>query len=189
MQFLTELWLPILLSAVFVFIVSSIIHMALQVHKGDFKKMPNEDAVLAALRSHGVGPGAYMFPCAGSMKEMGTPEMMEKIKTGPVGWLIITPGGFELGKSLALWFAYSLLVGLLVAYVGWHALGAGARYLEVFQITGTAAILGYAIGYIQDSIWKGAAWSTTGKFMVDGIVYGLVTAGTFAWLWPAGAAA
>ena len=87
MDFLTELWLAILLSAVFVFIVSSVIHMALPVHKNDVRKMNNEDAILEAMRSNSVGPGAYMFPCAESMKAMGTPEMQEKLKKGPVGWL------------------------------------------------------------------------------------------------------
>ncbi|HEX7420299.1 MAG TPA: hypothetical protein VF505_10460 [Thermoanaerobaculia bacterium] len=36
MTALTALWLPILLSALFVFIVSSIIHMAPLWHKNDF---------------------------------------------------------------------------------------------------------------------------------------------------------
>ncbi|MEE9129274.1 MAG: hypothetical protein V3T84_04600 [Phycisphaerales bacterium] len=186
MAFLTELWLPILLSAVFVFIVSSVIHMALPIHKGDYKKMKNEVAVLEAMRANGIEPGAYMFPCAGSMKEMGSPEMVEKLKKGPVGWLtVVPPGGFNIGKSLVWWFVYSLIVGVLVAYVGWHGLGAGAGYLDVFQITGAAAVLGYAVGYFHESIWKGASWGTTAKFIFDGVAYSLVTAGTFGWLWPA----
>lgn len=185
MTFLTELWLPILLAAVFVFIVSSVIHMALPIHKGDHKKLKNEDAVLEAMRANAVEPGAYMFPCAGSMKEMGAPEMIEKLKRGPVGWLtVVAPGGFSIGKSLVWWFVFCLIVGVLVAYVGWHALGAGANYRAVFRVTGTAAILGYAVGHFHDSIWKGARWGTTGKFILDGIIYGLVTAGTFGWLWP-----
>ncbi len=188
MAFLTELWLAILLSAVFVFIVSSVIHMVIPFHKGDYKKMKNEDAVLESMRANGVEPGQYMFPCAGSMKAMGTPEMKAKLEKGPVGWLtVLPPGGMNMGKSLAGWFVYSLLVGVLVAYVGWHALGAGAAYLAVFQITGAAAVLGYAIGVFNDSIWKGAPWSTTGKYIIDGVIYALVTAGTFGWLWPSAA--
>ena len=65
-----------------------------------------------------------------------------------------------------------------------HTLEGGARYLDVFRVTGVAAILAYAVGHMHDSIWKGAPWSTTGKFIVDGVLYGLVTAGTFGWLWP-----
>jgi uncharacterized membrane protein YraQ (UPF0718 family) len=184
MEFLAQLWLPILLSAVFVFIVSSVIHMATPMHKGDYKKMQNEDAVLEALRTNGVAPGMYMFPCACSMKEMNSPEMVEKRKRGPVGWLCIQPGGFNMGRSLALWFVFCLIVGVFTGYVAWHALGPGVPYLRVFRIAGTAAILGYAVGYFQDSVWKGAKWSTTAKFIFDGVIYGLVTAGTFGWLWP-----
>lgn len=185
MEFLTELWLPILLSAAFVFIVSSIIHMALPIHKGDCKKLANEDAVLEAMRSAGVGPGAYMFPCASSMKDMGSPEMVEKYKRGPVGWMtVMPPGGFNMGRSLVWWFIQSLIISLLAAYIGWHSLGAGAPYLTVFRITGAAAILGYSIGHMHDSIWKGGSWGTTLKFMFDGVIYGLVTAGAFGWLWP-----
>ncbi len=185
MAFLTELWLAIVAAAVFVFVVSSVIHMALPIHKGDYKKMSNEDAVLEAMRANGVAPGCYMFPCAGSMKEMGTPEMVEKLKKGPVGWLTVAPpGGFNIGKSLVWWFVYCLLIGVLVAYVGWHTLGPGAGYLTVFRITGAVAVLGYAVGYFHDPIWKGGSWATAGKFIFDGVVYALVTAGTFGWLWP-----
>jgi hypothetical protein len=185
MQFLSELWLPILLSAVFVFIVSSIIHMVLPIHKADCRKLPSEDAVMAALRSAGVGPGMYMFPRAASMKDMSSPEMVEKLKRGPVGVLtMMPPGSCNMTSSLALWFLHSLLISLLTAYAAWHALGAGAPYLEVFRITGVAAILGHAAGAFCDSIWKGVPWSITTKFIVDGVVYGLVTAGTFGWLWP-----
>ncbi len=185
MTFLTALWLPILVSAVFVFIVSSIIHMATPMHKGDMRKVKNEDAILEALRSQGLEPGEYMFPCPGSMKEMGSPEMMEKFKRGPVGRLIIMPaGGCNIGQSLMQWFLHTLLIGMLVAYVSWHALGAGAHYLSVFRVAGTAALLGYAAGYVVDSIWKGVSWGTSARFIFDGVVYALVTAGTFGWLWP-----
>jgi hypothetical protein len=189
MAFLTELWLPILLSAVFVFIASSVLHMVLPIHKNDCKQMANEDAVLEALRSGGVQTGNYTFPWAASMKEMGSPEMMAKVKSGPCGFLtVLPPGGWNLGTSLISWFVFSLVIGTLVAYLSWHALGAGAAYLDVFRITGMAAILVYAVGHCHDSIWKGVNWGTTGKFAFDGVVYGLVTAGTFGWLWPGAAA-
>ena len=46
------------------------------------------------------------------------------------------------------------------------------------------AFLGYAVPPIVDSIWKSQRWSVTGKFIFDGVLYALVTAGSFAWLWP-----
>lgn len=185
MTFIAELWLPIVVSAVLVFIASSVIHMATPMHKGDYKKLKNEEAVLELMRAAGIEPGAYIFPCAGSMKEMSSPEMIEKQKRGPVGWLtIVPPGGINVGKSLLCWFVYTLVVGTLVAYLGWHALGAGASYGSVFRITGTAAFLAHALDHVTESIWKGLSWGTNGRFFVDGVIYALVTAGTFGWLWP-----
>jgi hypothetical protein len=37
---------------------------------------------------------------------------------------------------------------------------------------------------VHDSIWKGQRWGISVKFVVDGLVYGPVTAGIFGWLWP-----
>lgn len=186
MQFLSDLWLPIAVSAALVFVVSSVIHMALHWHKGDYRKVSDEDRVLDAMRSAGVEPGLYMLPCPGSMKDMGTPEMVEKYKRGPVAFLsVMPPGPPTMGKSLVLWFIYSLLVGLFAAYVAWHALGRGADYLAAFRITGAVAFVGYSASYFVDTIWKGSPWNVTAKFMVDGLAYALVTAGTFGWLWPA----
>ncbi len=176
-------------AAVLVFIARSVIHLATGMHKSDFKNLRNEDALLEAMRAQGIEPGAYRFPFACSMKEMGSPEMLEKLKRGPVGLLtILPPGGINMGRSLLGWFLYTLVVGMFVAYLGWHALGAGAPYLSVFRITGAAAVLAYALGgHITESIWKGLSWGTAAKFVVDGIIYGLVTAGTFGWLWPGAA--
>lgn len=185
MEFLADLWLPILLSAVFVFLVSAITHMVLPIHRSDYTGMPGEDKVLAAMREQGVGRGQYMFPHCGSFKEMGSDEMMEKFKTGPVGHMtVLDPGPPAMGKSLMQWFLFCVLISIFVAYIGSHAVPTGADYLAVFRMTGTVAVLGYALGVMNDSIWKGQRWGVTMKFVVDGIVYGLVTAGTFAWMWP-----
>lgn len=189
MTFLVELWLPVVVSAVAVFVLSSIIHMALPLHRGDYGRLPNEERVLEALRSLGVGPGMYMFPRPGSMKEMDSPEMKEKLARGPVGWMTVLPaGGFRIGQSLIGWFAYLLLVSVLCAYLGWHALGAGAARGEVFRIVGTAAVLGYAVGHLHDSIWQGARWSVTARFVFDGVLYALLSAAVFMALWPASGA-
>ncbi len=187
MSFVADLWLPILLSAVFIFVISSIIHMVLPIHKNDFQKMANEDHVLASLREHGVQPGDYMFPGCNSMKEMSSPEMKEKFERGPVGYLTVMDGPFNMGPSLVYWFIYTLVVSFFVAYVASSGLPAGANYLAVFRLTGTVAVLAYATAPIPNSIWKGVPWSTTLKHVFDGLIYGLATAGTFGWLWPSGA--
>lgn len=185
MQFLADLWLPIVLSSVIVFFVSSLLHMVLPLHRGDFKKMPNEDKVLAALREHGVVPGQYMFPCPSSMKEMATPEMKARYERGPVGTMIVKPNGVPtIGRSLLQWFVYTLVVGVLIAYLASFTLAHGLAYGAVFRFVSTAAFLAYSIYAVQESIWKGLSWCVTFKFVFDGFVYALVTAGTFAAFWP-----
>ena len=185
MEFLAELWLPIILAAVLVFVASSILHMLLPIHKGDYRKLADEEQVLETMRTTGVTPGLYMFPCPASMKDVYTPEMIEKFKRGPVGFLTVVPSGEQrMGKSLVQWLLYSLLVSIFVAYLTWHAVGPGAEYLSVFRIAGTIAVLAYAVAVVPDSIWKGTPWKVMLKFVFDGVVYGLVTAGTFGWLWP-----
>ncbi|MGK2857649.1 MAG: hypothetical protein ACSLFQ_10630 [Thermoanaerobaculia bacterium] len=182
---LTALWLPILLSGVAVFIVSSIVHMVLPIHKNDYAKLPEEDRLLDAMRSAGVGQGAYMFPHCASPKDMGAPEMMEKIARGPVGIMNVMPkGGMGMGKNLTLWFLYSLLVSFVSAYLASRFLASGTHYLAVFRHVGTTAFLAYGVGQMSDSIWKAQPWSSTIKNVFDGLAYALVTAGVFGWLWP-----
>jgi len=182
---LSALWLPILLSAVFVFVVSSLVHMVLKWHNNDWGAAPNEKDVMAAMRSAGVSPGQYFFPHCADFKDMCTPEMEEKYKAGPVGFMTVLPNGTPgMGKSLTQWFLFSLLISVFVAYIGTLALDPGEDYAKVFQVIGTAGILGYAVSCITDSIWKGVSWMATLKFVLDGVMYGLTTAGTFAWLWP-----
>ncbi|MCI0651739.1 MAG: hypothetical protein L0Z55_07635 [Planctomycetes bacterium] len=186
---LVDLWIPIIAAAVAVFVVSSIIHMVLPIHRGDFKKLPGEAAVLEAMRTQGVQPGSYMFPCAGSMKEMCTPEMTAKMNQGPVGNMTVLPSGpFSMGKSLLQWFVYSVVIGVFVAYIAGLGLARGADFMAVFRFTGAAAVLGYALSNVCDSIWKGVSWGITAKFIFDGVLYGLATGAVFGWLWPAAAA-
>ena len=182
---LTALWLPIVVSAVVVFVASSVIHMVLTYHNKDYAKLPDEDTLLEAMRKAGISPGAYMFPAPDSRKEMGSPEMMEKYKRGPVGLLqVLPPGPPMMPKHLIQWFVLCLLVALFAGYVGSHCLAEGAEYLAVFQVVGTAAVLGFCFGDLSDSIWKGQLWSTTLKNVFDGLIYALLTAGVFGWLWP-----
>lgn len=180
-----SLWLPVLLSAVFVFIASSIIHMLLPYHKSDTKKVPNEDGVMDALRPFNLAPGDYMLPRCNSSKEMSSAEFTEKLKKGPVISMTVFPSGpFSMTGSLILWFLYCILVGILAAYISGRALSPGAEYLAVFRFAGCTAFIGYALALIHDSIWYKRAWSTTFKFLFDGFIYGLLTGGTFGWLWP-----
>lgn len=185
MTTLVALWLPILLSAVFVFLASSVFHMVLPIHKNDYGGLPGEDRVLDALRGT-VPPGQYRFPYATSMKDFGSPEMQAKLARGPVGTMVLV-ANMNMGKALGQWFAYCLVIGVFVAYLTGLALPPGADTTRVFRIAATVGVLAHAFSNVHDSIWKGVTWGTTLRFAFDGLVYALVTGATFAWLWPAAA--
>ena len=182
---LSSLWLPILLSGVFVFIASSLLHMVFKIHNKDYSAMDGEDSIREAMRGQNISPGLYVFPHCSSMKEMGTPEHLEKLNRGPNGFLTVVENGPpRMGKLLALWFGFSLLISLFVAYLTSLTLDASAASREVFRIAATIGVLGYSVSVISDSIWKSVPWPVTLKFIFDGVVYSLVTAATFAWMWP-----
>ena len=176
---LSALWLPIVLSAVIVFVASSIMHMLLPYHRSDYKALPDEDRILPTLRAAGLKRGLYIFPFT-THKDMKSPAVIEKYNQGPVGMLTVFPSGPPvMPKFLGQWFAYCLIIGFFVAYLTAHAVAPGTYYLAVFRIVGTAAFLAYGLGNISNSIWKGQTWSMTIKEMIDGLVYALLTAGTF----------
>ncbi len=182
---LSSLWLPILVSSVIVFVASSIIHMASPWHKSDYPKVPNEDKVMDTLRPLAIPPGDYMIPRPSSRQDMQSPEFAEKLKKGPVMIVTVLPNGPRgMGKYLVQWFLYSIVVGFLAAYVAGRALPLGAEYLRVFRFVGATAFIAYSVALWQMSIWYHRSWLTTFKGTVDGLIYGLLTAGTFGWLWP-----
>ena len=181
---LTALWLPILLSAVIVFVASSIMHMLLPYHRSDYQQLPEEDKLLAALRAAGLKPGLYHFPFC-THKDMKSPASMEKYKQGPVGLLTVVPNGPPaMPKYLGMWFAYCLIIGFFVAYLTGRTVAPREQYLVVFRVAGTAAFLAYGLGNLSNGIWKGQPWGVTMKEVIDGLIFGSLTAGTFGWLWP-----
>jgi len=185
MTSLFALWLPVLVSAVLVFVASSVIHMASPWHKSDYPKMPNEEQVMTALRSLSIPPGDYFFPRPGSRDEMRSPAFAEKFRQGPVAMMTVMPNeSMSMGRNLALWFAYCVVTNFFAAYVASRALAPGAEYLDVFRFVGATAFIGYSLALWQMSIWYRRAWTITIKTTVDGFVYALLTAGTFGWLWP-----
>jgi hypothetical protein len=184
---LFSLWLPILLSAMGVFVVSSFIHMALSYHQSDWKKLPAEEEIADSLRKHALPPGNYIIPHGEGMKAMSDPEFLARMERGPVAFLMVDANGPpNMAKPLTLWFLFSLLVSFFAAYLASRALEPGTDYMAVFRFTGTVAFGAYALGELQASIWGRRSWSTTFKNMIDGFVYAVVTAGFFGWLWPAG---
>ncbi len=182
---LSALWLPILLSAVLVFVVSSIVHMVLPWHKSDYPALPDEERFRAAVGPLGIPPGDYMVPRAGTNGEMNTPEFKEKLDQGPVMLVsVMRNGQWTMGRNLGLWFGYLLVVSLFAAYVAAVTLPRGEDYMRVFRVVGTVAFVGYAMALWQMWIWWARGIGLTLKSTFDGLLYALLTAGVFGWLWP-----
>ena len=181
------LWLPILVGAVLVFVVSSFIHMALSYHNSDYQGLPDEQGVRSALGPMNIPPGDYMMPWAIDNKERGSEEFTNRAKEGPIlSMTVFPPEAFtNMTASLVQWFVYCLATGALAAYVTGIAYGPGAEYMQVFRMSSTVAFAAYGWALLQSSIWFKKNWAATGKSLFDALIYGCVTAGALAWLWPA----
>ena len=180
-----SLWLPIVLSAVAVFLVSFILHMLLRYHHNDWSRLPAEDEIRDALHRHNIPPGNYMTPWGGGPEAMKDPVWLAKYERGPVATLTFMRSGKpSMTDELIQWFAYSVVVSIFAAYIAGRALSPGADYLDVFRFAGATAFASYALAGWQETIWYKRKVSTSLKNTFDGLVYALVTAGMFGWLWP-----
>lgn len=182
---LTALWLPIVLSAVLVFVVSAVLHMVLKYHSGDFSRLPDEEKTLESLREANVPPGDYNFPYFASMKETSSPEGKARFERGPVGMVtLLANGPVAMGGMLVQWLLYCLAMSVLVGYLTGLTVAPGAEYMHTFRVASVVAFLAYAGAQPIESIWMGRRWSTTWKNVLDGFIYSLVTAGAFAGFYP-----
>src|SRR5262245_12267934 len=182
---LSAVWMPILVSAVFVFITTMIVHMIPGWHQGDMAAVPGEDKVMETLRGLNLQPGEYRFPYGNTTKEMEAPAFVEKMKAGPVGTMTIRPSGeLPFGKIMGLWFLYVLVIAVFAGYLTSRTRAPDAAFLEVFRVSGTVAFCCYAVAHWQNWIWWGKSTRMTVTYSVDGLLYALVTGATFGWLWP-----
>ena len=182
---LFQLWLPILLAALCVFLASSLIHMVVKWHASDYQSLPNEEEVRAALRKGSPAPGQYVLPHCADMKDMAGAAMQQKYQEGPVGMLTLSPTGQPaVGPALAKWFLFTLLVAFMAAYVASRSLAPGTHYLRVFRLVSVVSFLTYGFGGIPNAIWMGKPWRSVAKDLVDSLLYGLLSGGVFGWLWP-----
>jgi len=182
---LIALWLPILLSTVAVFFASFLMHMVLTYHRSDYRKLPDEDRVMDALHNAGVVPGPnYYFPYF-PFKEMKSPAAVERLKRGPVGFLTVLPSGPpNMRKNLSQWFVYCAVISLVAAYMAAETLGPGTGFQDVFFVVSITAFLGYGAAHAQESIWGGRSWIVTLKHIFDSVIFAVLTAAVFGWLWP-----
>jgi hypothetical protein len=186
MTSLAALWLPITLSAVFVFVASSLVHMVLPWHKSDWAPVPDEVGVRRALGPMALPPGDYIVPHCASMKEMGAPEFQARLAEGPVLMMTVRPNGQASMAPMFIGWTFAVLaVSLLAAAVAAATLAPGADTHVVWHITGLVALGVYGFGAWPESIWYGRKWSSAVKNTLDALIYAALTALTFGWLWPA----
>ena len=174
------LWLPVLVSAVVVFIAGAVIWMVMPWHRSDWGKTEEEEDVRAALKT--TGPGMYTLPNC-PPDQFKDPAMQKKFIDGPQAYITVLPNGVpKMGGKLLMMFLYNLLVAVLCAYVVSRTLAPGTEYLTMFRVAGTVAFIAYGVAYIQESIWFGRSWSLTAKTFLDALIYALLTGGVFGWL-------
>ena len=180
-----QLWLPILVAAIAVFVVSSLFHMVLRFwHAADMRGFDNEAEIAAAIRNGNPPPGIYGIPFC-TMSDMNKPETQEKFARGPVGMVVLRRSGtLNMSANLLQWFLFCLLVAYFCAYLGVATLLSGTPEAQVFRVLGTAGVMASAIGVIPTGIWSGHPWKVVVKAVVDGTIYGLVIGAVFAWFWP-----
>ncbi|HBS29811.1 MAG TPA: hypothetical protein DEB06_10275 [Phycisphaerales bacterium] len=179
---LAELWLPIVLSAIAAFFASFVAWALLPHHKKDWQSTgAAEDDLLRTVKAAALRPGQYVFPHIHDPKDK---QACEKMKDSGMGALTVFDGPPNMGRNMALSVVANILICTLVAYVASIALPRGARYLDVFQLVGAAALLGYWTGGIHHGIWFGRPVRNFLTDFADAIAYTLLTAGIFGWLWP-----
>lgn len=179
-----SLLLPIVVSAVAVFVLTLIVHM-MPWHKRDYIRLPDEDGVMQALRPFNIPPNDYVTPHPGSGDYMKSPEYDAKREAGPVMWLTVAPPGpWNLGRIMGLWFLFVVVVSAAVACVVGTILPPGAHTHAVFHYAAAITFLSYAMGGVPMSIWYDRKWSTTFRNAVDSLLYALATGWIFSMMWP-----
>lgn len=186
MNTLVSLWLPILLSAVVVFFISSLIHMVFKWHAPDYRAFADEDAVRAAIRAGQPAPGRYVLPHCGDMKAMGTEAMQRKYREGPIAHVIVGPNGVpNMGKYLGTWFVWCLIVAAIAGCLAGHAFGLDPVHARrAAKLVGAITFIAHGFGSVTESIWMMRRWSETARHLLDAALYAIGSGLVFLWLWP-----
>lgn len=183
MDLLVSLWLPIVASAVAVWIAAAVVWMVLPHHRGDTSALPDENAFISAVRSLNIPPGRYTFPHCADRAMQKDPEFQRKWKEGPAGefnlWRPVS-----MGRNLALTFLVYLVISFAVGYIAAFTLRPGDSFAHVFQVTATAGILGHAFGHLPGGIWFQHGRNAILATLIDGVAFGLIVGLIFALFWP-----
>lgn len=185
MNDLLELWLPILVTAVGVFVASSLVHMVFKWHNSDYRKLANEDEVMAAFRNGSPAPGHYVMPHCLDMKQMQDEAMQKKYRDGPIGFItLVRNGPPNIAPQLIKWFVFTIVIAAIAGYTALHAYGLDADPNRAGCLVGIVSLLAYAGGSVSAGIWMGKPWISVAKEVLDALIYATVSALAFMWLWP-----
>lgn len=185
MTALIDLWMPIVASALVVFILSALAWTALPHHKGDVKHCPQQDGLTDAIKSLGIAPGNYMFPCCENPKDHSSDEFKAVNDAGPWGSLNLWSAKPNMGKNLGLTFILVLVISVMVGYITGLSRHPGAEFAQVFRVATTVAFMCHVLGGGLNGIWFGKSLRFFITDAVDGLVYSFATGAIFAWFWPA----
>ena len=184
MELVIPLWLPILLSAAAVWVISIMASVALPHHKQDWIGLPDENGLMDYIRRSGIKPGNYLFPDFRTREAMKSEKVEKALKEGPVGHLSVWQTPMTMGGKMVATFIVYLVVSTLIGYLTRVALPGAAPFAKVFQVAATAGILAYCFSFIPNAVWFGSYKRTIVATFIDGIVYGLMIGAIFAWRWP-----
>lgn len=183
MEFMNDLWIPILVGTFVLQFASTMAWMVLPHHFDDHATVPGEEDLMDWVGDQNISAGSYMFPYPETAAEMNSKEHQDRYAKGPRGTLhVYKPVSMPLNilKTLLYFFCTVGTIG----YITHVACPPGAEtttFLRVFRIAGTIGVLTYASSGVLDRIWFVRRMWTT---MVDGAVYGLIVGIVFAVLWP-----
>jgi hypothetical protein len=180
-----QLWLPILATGVLIFVASSLIHMVFKWHNSDYRPLGNEDEVRAAIRHGAPAPGQYLLPYCADVKDMQGTEMRKKYVEGPIAFLTVRANGVPtMAPALTQWFIYTVAIAAITGGIALQTYGLKGDPRHAAHLVGVMSLLAYAAGSVQMGIWMGKPWRSVGKDVLDGVIYGVISAFTFMWLWP-----
>lgn len=178
---IVELWLPIVVAAVVMFLASFVIWAVLKYHNADYKQLADEEAARAGLK--GNSPGYYLLPFALDPKDCEKPEVKQKYEEGPIAYITMQPNGMpSMGPMMVKMVIYFLVVAILCGYMVSSTLPPEAEYLAVFRVAGTVCFIANSLAVVPESIWFGRPWSMTIKNFLDALIYAVLAGGIFGWL-------
>ena len=123
-----------LLAGLALFVWSFVAHMALPIGEMGIRVLPNEDAVMAAMKANIPEPGFYFFPGEGAMHGQKLPKeqqeaamaaWLKKYETGPRGVMVYHPTGETpmSPKQLVGELLSDVVAGIIIAFALALALG------------------------------------------------------------------